>query len=215
MAQGCFVVLEGGEGTGKTTQGRLLADWLRDLGIALVVVREPGSTWLGERLRALILDPAGPGIGREAEMLLFAAARAEAMRERVAPALERGAVVLSDRFADSSVVYQGYGLGVDVGFVGRVNEVVTGGLRPDLTVVFDLPCGLAESRRAMRGGADRIERRPADYHERVRRAYLGLVDACPARYRLLDAALPAQRVQEALRTLVRPLLQERGHWPDS
>ncbi len=212
MAQGCMVALEGGEGCGKTTQGRLLAAWLRDRGIASVVVREPGSTWLGERLRALLLDPQGPGMGPVAETLLFAAARAEAVREHVAPALARGAVVVCDRFADSSVVYQGYGLGVDVGFVRRVNETVTGGRRPDLTVVLDVPRETAEARRSARGGADRIERRPKDYHERVRQAYLRLVEACPARYRLLDAARPPEAVQQALRALVRPLLEECGLW---
>ncbi len=209
-----MVALEGGEGSGKTTQGRLLDTWLRDHGIQPVVVREPGSTWLGERLRTLILDPSAPGIGPEAEMLLFSAARAQAVREHVAPALGRGAVVLCDRFADSSVAYQGYGLGVDVAFVRSVNEQITGGLRPDLTVVLDVPCEVAALRRAGRGGADRIERRGADYHERVRRAYLGLVEACPARYRLLDATAPVPQVQEALRAIVRPLLRGRGHWPD-
>lgn len=212
VTRGLFVTLEGGEGSGKTTQGRLLAEWLAAAGIAVTVAREPGGTDLGERLRALLLDPAVAEILPDAEMLLFAAARAQAVRQVIAPALRRGEMVICDRYVDSSFVYQGCAMGVEPDFIRLVNDRATGGLRPDLTLLFDVPRATGVIRR-QGAGRDRIERRSEAYHQSVRDGYLALAAAEPNRFVIIDASRSIQAVHADARRSIQRLLGVRGDAP--
>ena len=172
---GCFVVLEGGEGAGKSTQAALLARWLRDRGVPCTLAREPGSTAVGEAIREVVLGRTDLEMPAESELLLILAARAAFVREVVRPALARGDVVVADRFDLSTLAYQGYGRGLDLARVRAAMEVATGGLRPDLYLVLDVPVEEgAARRRAAGGGADRIERAGADFLHAVRDGYLEL-----------------------------------------
>lgn len=206
---GCLLTLEGGEASGKTTQCGLLVDWLRASGIAVTTAREPGGTGLGEGLRALLLRPDLTDVDPQAEVLLFAAARCQAVAEVVGPALARGDVVVCDRFVDSSLAYQGFGLGVDLEFIRRVNQRVTGGTEPELTLLFDVPPAVGAARRqAVR--PDRIEARAAAYHEAVRSGYLELARAEPHRFRILDGTRPAAAIHLEVRAAVALALSQRG-----
>ena len=206
---GCLISLEGGEGSGKTTQCGLLVDWLRALGVRVTTVREPGGTELGERLRAVLLDPALPALRPETEVLLFAAARSEAVAGVIVPALRRGDVVVCDRYTDSSLAYQGFGLGAELDFIRSVNAAITGGVRPDLTLLFDVPRPVGVRRR-QGASPDRIEGRPERYHETVRRGYLALAAAEPDRFAILDAARELGVVQADVRSAVDVALTARG-----
>lgn len=175
LRQGCFVVLEGGEGAGKSTQAALLAEWLRDRGVPCTLAREPGSTAVGEAIREVVLGRTELEMPAESELLLILAARAAFVREVVRPALARGDVVVADRFDLSTLAYQGYGRGLDLARVRAAMEVATAGLRPHLYLVLDVPVeeGVAR-RRAAGGSADRIEGAGADFLHAVRDAYLEL-----------------------------------------
>jgi dTMP kinase len=163
-----FIVLEGAEGSGKSTQARMLGEWLAARGVAHVVTREPGGTSVGEEIRAILLH--GSDIPAETELLLMNAARAVFVQEVVKPALERGAVVIADRFWLSSMAYQGYGRGLPLERVREICEFASQGVVPGITIVLDVPREISEQRRAHRG-ADRIERAGTDFHERVAGAY--------------------------------------------
>jgi dTMP kinase len=173
--RGLFLVFEGVEGAGKSTQARLLAAWLSERRIPHRLSREPGGTALGESVRGVLLDARGPGISPEAELLLMLAARAAFVRELVEPALARGEVMISDRFDLSSLAYQGVGRGLGVEEVDRLNRFATGGVAPDLTIVLDVPAAVGRARQASGGKArDRIEAEGAAFHERVGEAYRSL-----------------------------------------
>ena len=187
MSGGLFVTFEGIDRAGKTTQAQLLCEALADEAVA---VREPGGTAVGERVRELLKDP-GVEIGAHAEALLFAAARAELVARVIRPALAAGRVVVSDRFLDSSLAYQGDARGLGVEEVERVNRWATGGLVPDLTILLAIDPAEA-ARRA--GDADRFETEGAALQRKVGEAYERLADADPARWRLIDAARPAEAV---------------------
>lgn len=174
--RGVFVVLEGGEGVGKTTQWTRLADTLRAVGHDVVAVREPGGTPAGDAIRALLLDPASQ-LAAESEALLFAASRAQLVRDVITPALERGAVVLVDRFLLSTYAYQGAGRGLPMSSLQAVNHFATSGLAPDLTLLLSLPLADAQARMHARGAADRMEREDLAFHERVREAFDRAVSA--------------------------------------
>jgi dTMP kinase len=185
-----LISLEGGERSGKSTQLALLSAHLRARGVAFVLTREPGGTPLGERLRELLLAPDLGGITPRAEMIAFAASRAEVVARVIRPALARGEVVIADRYVDSSRAYQGYGLGVPLDEIDRVNAAATQGLLPHLTLLFDVDPAVAAGRAPDRA-RDRIEARDADFHARVRAGYLDLAARDPARFRVLDARRPA------------------------
>ena len=190
MAAGArFVTLEGGEGAGKSTQARRLAAALRQGGLAVVETREPGGSPGAEEIRRLLTTGE---IGRwspMAEALLNYAARADHIRRKINPALAQGQWVISDRFADSTMAYQGYGHGVDRGFIAILAGAVLGELKPDLTLVFDLPVDLGLSRTQRRkGGEDRYERMNRDFHEALRQGYLAIASADPGRCVLIDAS---------------------------
>src|ERR671923_621088 len=188
---GFLIAFEGVEGAGKSTQLDLLRDELERRGHEVVVIREPGGTPVGERVREVLLDPA-VDLDARAEALLFAAARAQLVEQVIRPALERGAVVLCDRYLDSSLAYQGGGRGLGRGPVREVNRFATGGLLPDLVVLLDLDPADGLARR--RGERDRIEVEDLAFHRRVRDAFRELAAADPGRFAVVDAAGPVDRV---------------------
>jgi dTMP kinase len=203
---GLFLAIEGGEGAGKSTQARLLAIWLRDQGYDVVATHEPGATKIGMRLRALLLDTAHTGLAPKAETLMYAADRAEHVQSLILPALERGAVVVTDRYIDSTLAYQGAGRQLPVTDIARLNDWATGGLRPDLTILLDLSPveGLGRSRYS----ADRLESEPMEFHKRVRTGFLSLAAADPAHYLVLDASRPEHEISRAIQARVRDLLPD-------
>src|SRR5690349_22672573 len=202
--RGLLIAFEGGEGAGKTTQARLLAIWLREQGYDVMATQEPGATKVGMRLRALLLDTAHTGLSARAEALMYAADRAEHVDSVIAPALERGTVVVTDRYVDSSIAYQGRGRNQPVSEVAGLNKWATGGVEPDLTILLDLPPEAGLNRRT--ASADRLEAEPADFHERVREGFLAQAQANPGRYLVLDASkAPAElsvQIQDRLRDLL-------------
>jgi dTMP kinase len=204
--RGLLLALEGGEGAGKSTQARLLAIWLRDQGYDVVATHEPGATKVGMRLRALLLDTAHAGLSPRAETLMYAADRAEHVASVIRPALERGAIVVTDRYVDSSLAYQGAGRHLSVAEVASLNTWATGGLQPDLTILLDLSPAAGLGRRAR--SADRLEAEPADFHQRVRAGFLALAQAEPQRYLVLDATRPAAEISREIQNRIRPLLPD-------
>jgi dTMP kinase len=205
--RGLLLALEGGEGTGKSTQARLLAIWLRDQGFDVVATHEPGATKIGMRLRALLLDTAHTGLSRHAETLMYAADRAEHVATVIAPALARGAVVVTDRYVDSSLAYQGAGRQLPVEDIANLNDWATGGVRPDLTILLDLPP--VDGLRRRERSADRLEAEPVEFHDRVRRAFLALAEqAAPDRYLVLDASRPAADLSRTIQERVREMLPD-------
>ncbi len=190
MADGIFITFEGGEGTGKSTQMERLAKWFRDQGREVVVTREPGGTPIAEAVRRILLDPSLEPDGMT-ELFLLEASRHDHVEGLILPALERGAVVLADRFADSSTVYQGFVRGIGAAVVRQLNIMATGGLEPDLTLVFDLDpdeaIGRAHGRNAVEGSASRLDEEPLAFHREIRQAFLRLAQAVPDRIKVVDA----------------------------
>ena len=197
---GAFITFEGPEGSGKSTQVRQLAAWLRRRGRRVLTLREPGGTTLGERLRRVLLSPSTGGLSPCTDAFLYMAARAELVETVIRPALSRGTVVLCDRFLDSTLAYQGYGSGVDVSALRRMGRLATGDLSPDVTFLLDLPA--AVGLRRVRGAKDRIEQRAASFHERVRRGFLALACRAPRRFRVLDAQQSLTAIQRQIRQAV-------------
>ena len=204
--RGLLLALEGGEGAGKSTQARLLAIWLRDQGFDVVATHEPGATKVGMRLRALLLDNTHAGLAPRAETLMYAADRAEHVASVIVPALERGAVVVTDRYVDSSLAYQGAGRELSVPEVADLNTWATGGLLPQLTILLDLPPSEGLGRRT--SSADRLESEPTEFHQRVRAGFLARAAADPDRYLVLDATLDASELSRQIQDRVRSLLPD-------
>ncbi|PZA06538.1 MULTISPECIES: dTMP kinase [unclassified Meiothermus] len=200
---GLFITFEGPEGAGKSTQAGMLAPWLEAQGCEVVLTREPGDGgWLGPEVRRLLL--LSEAMSPEAEYLLYSADRAEHVRQVIAPALEAGRIVLCDRYLDSSLAYQGYGRGLDLGWLRAVGQGATGGLTPHKTFLLDLPPEVGLSRFQ---GRDRLEREPLGFHRRVRAGYLELARAEPQRFVVLDATQNPQAVQAELRNHLSLLLK--------
>ncbi|MBM7462346.1 dTMP kinase [Microbacterium dextranolyticum] len=201
-AGGLWVTFEGGDGTGKTTQATLLETWLREQGRSVVRTREPGGTEVGVLIRDIVLHHRGE-VAPRAEALLYAADRAHHVATFVRPALERGDVVIQDRYLDSSVAYQGAGRVLDAGEIRDLSLWAAEGALPDVTVLLDLDPASARARLdAADKPFDRLEAEKSEFHERVRAAFLHLADAEPARYLVLDAALPADELAAAIRSRV-------------
>ncbi|MGW4158874.1 dTMP kinase [Streptomyces sp. NPDC004788] len=194
---GFFIALEGGDGAGKSTQVEALAEWIRAKGHEVVVTREPGATPIGKRLRMILLDVSSAGLSNRAEALLYAADRAEHVDSLVRPALERGAVVISDRYIDSSVAYQGAGRDLSATEISRINRWATGGLVPNLTVLLDVSPETARER--FTEAPDRLESEPPEFHARVRAGFLALAAADPGRYLVVDAGQEPAAVTTVVR----------------
>lgn len=198
-----FITLEGPEGAGKTTQIRLLAGLLRDEGRTVVVVREPGGTPIGDQIRDVLHDTANTAMSPTAEVLLYSASRAQLVHEVIRPALAAGAVVLCDRYADSTMAYQGYGRGLDRAMLAALTAIATGGLSPDLTLLLDLDITHGLSRRRDQGEEmNRLDLEAVEFHERVRRGYLALAAAEPGRWLRIDADRPVAEVFADVRRAV-------------
>jgi dTMP kinase len=190
-----FITLEGGEGVGKSTQASMLAERLAGAGRDVRLLREPGGTELGDAVRELLLSNDGPPLDAWTELLLYEASRSQLVVEKIAPALARGAVVVCDRFFDSTLAYQGWGRGLDHDAVRAANASASHGLVPDLTIVLDLPVGLGIER-ATAAGADRLESERAAFHERVREGFLAIAREEPHRVRVVDASGGESEVAE-------------------
>jgi dTMP kinase len=198
--------MEGIEGAGKSTQMDVVRDFLTGNGIALVVTREPGGTPLGESVRRLLLDPGNRGMFTDTELLLVFAARAEHLHQVIEPALAAGEWVLSDRFTDATFAYQGGGRGADTARIAVLEDWVQGGLRPDLTLLLDLPVESGMARIAERGEPDRFEREDAAFFERIREAYLQRAAVEPQRFRRIDASAAVETVSREVLEAVGALL---------
>jgi dTMP kinase len=206
VSRGVFITLEGGDGSGKSTQAELLGEWLAREGRAVVRTREPGGTDVGVEVREIVLHHRGD-IAPRAEALLYAADRAHHIATIVRPALERGDVVIQDRYIDSSVAYQGAGRVLDPEAVRGISEWATEGLRPDLTILLDIDADAARGRLdAARTRYDRLEAEASAFHDRVRAAYLAIAEAEPERFLVVDATRPAADIAAEISTRVAQLL---------
>ncbi len=201
---GVFVCFEGGDGAGKSTQSSALADWLTDAGYAVCLTFEPGDTPVGKQLREIVLGLATGDLSPRTEALLYAADKAEHVDSLVRPALDRGEVVITDRYVDSSLAYQGAGRILDLAEVTTLQRWATADLRPHLTVVLDVAPEHGLGRFA---GRDRIEAESEAFHERARQAFLDLAAADPDHYLVVDARLPVDQIAGAVRDRVEPLLE--------
>jgi dTMP kinase len=206
MKQGLFITLEGGEGAGKSTQLAYIRQRLEESGVTLHVTREPGGTPLGERIRELLLDHRQTGMASDTELLLMFAARAQHLAERIRPALAAGEWVLCDRFTDATYAYQGGGRGIDPQRISVLEKWVQGTLRPDLTLLLDLPVAVGMARANGRGELDRFEREQQAFFERVRASYLAQAEREPGRYRVLDASQSIEDVQRQIDAVLNPFL---------
>ena len=205
---GKFITFEGIEGSGKSTQIALLANYLSARGIRNVLTREPGGTSIGDQVRKILLDPANRSLDPAAELLLYAASRAQHLREIILPALANGMIVLCDRFSDATLAYQGYGRGLDIEMIRSLDRIVTTGMRPDLTILFDIEAAMGIARARGRNNSlgleaeARFENEELVFHDRVRQGYLKLVAQEPDRIRIVDASGTSEAVQEQVRKIV-------------
>lgn len=207
--RGVFVTFEGGDGVGKSTHIRYVANELRRAGREVVCLREPGGTGIGESLRAMVLDPDNGEISSEAELLMYEAARAQLVREVIRPALERGAVVLCDRFSDSTIAYQVYGRGLPLDFVRRANAFATGGIVPDRTILLVLGNTRKSLARATGAGTgDRMEQAGEVFHSRVNRAFLKLAKRDPKRIRIVRSSSSRKATAAAVAAELADILPE-------
>jgi dTMP kinase len=211
--KGTFITFEGIEGSGKSTQIALLASYLIARGIRNVLTREPGGTLIGDQVRKILLDPANRSLDPTAELLLYAASRAQHLHEIILPALASGMTVLCDRFSDATLAYQGYGRGLDIELIRTLDRIVPREMRPDLTILFDIDAAMGVSRARGRNSnlgleaEARFENEELVFHDRVRQGYLTLVEQDPARIRVVNASGTAEVVQEQVRNIVEELLR--------
>jgi dTMP kinase len=207
-----FVTFEGLDGAGKSTQIRKLKSRMQEAGLEVVFTHEPGGTSVGDKIRSLLLNPEDT-MSPETEAFLYAASRAELVRNVIRPALERNEIVLCDRFVDASVAYQGAGLGVGIEQVHTINQYATGGLQPDLTFLFDIPVPVSQDRvqnARRQTKPDRIEQRDSEYFKRVRAEFLRIAKQDPERVIVLDAQLPPNVLEEGIWATVSKCLVNRG-----
>ncbi|WP_373017952.1 dTMP kinase [Thiomicrorhabdus sp.] len=205
---GKFITLEGTEGAGKSTNLAFMADWLKQQGIDVITTREPGGTEIGEAVRGILLNQAYTEMHADTELLLMFAARAQHIREKIIPALEKGTWVISDRFTDASYAYQGAARGIPFERIAEIEAWVQQGMFPDMTFVFDLPIEIGMARVASRGGqTDRFEQEQHDFFEKVRGAYLTRAKQAEERYTVLDASQSLAQVQAEIETCLKALME--------
>ena len=218
MGEGVFITVEGIEGSGKSTQTRLLVGYLRGIELCVTETREPGGTEIGEAIRRILLSPSGERISTETELLLMLACRADHVERVINPALERGDVVISDRYADATFAYQGFGRGVDLERIRGLNEAATGGLSPDLTVLLDLDVESGLARVEARSGqaeTDRFESETLDFHNRVRQGYRDIASREPDRIKVVQADIEMELVQDRVRAVVERFLETKLGFRDN
>ena len=202
-----FITFEGPEGSGKSTQIRLLVEWLRAQGREVVLTREPGGTVIGDQIRGVLHDVGNTAMAASAEILLYSASRAQLVNELVRPSLAANKIVLCDRFFDSTYAYQGYGRGLDLASLQMITQFATGGLKPDLTLMLDIDVSRGIARRVDNNEEmNRLDLEKIEFHERVRQGYFALIDAEPDRWRVIDADRPIDVIQSELRGLFAMLL---------
>jgi dTMP kinase len=198
-----FITLEGPEGSGKTSQIPILTVYLKEQGYSVLNTREPGGTSIGDQVREILTSMGNTAMKPRTETLLFCAARAQLVEEVIRPHLQQGEIVLSDRYADSTLAYQGYGHGNDLEILRGLLHFATGGLWPDLTLLLDLPVEAGLQRKRSSGGEwNRLDAYTVEFHQRVRQGFLEMARAEPARWQVIDATQPAEMVQLALRSAI-------------
>jgi dTMP kinase len=208
-ARGVLITFEGVEGSGKSTQSERLAKRLGALGVMCMVSREPGGTEIGEAVRNILLDPKHMAMHGLTELFLYLASRNQLVRESVLPALAAGKVVILDRFADSSLAYQGVGRELGEKLVARLNKLATAALKPHLTVLVDVPVSVGQGRKES-DNLDRLERERVEFHERVRDGYLRIARRAPGRIKVVDGALPADELERLVFRHVEEMLKRKG-----
>ena len=203
-----FITLEGPEGSGKSMQICQLAEYIREQGFEVLTTREPGGTFIGDQIREVIMRMENTMMSPRAEILLFCAARAQIVEEVIRPNLEKGLVVISDRYADSTLAYQGYGHGLDLGILKEILRFATGGLQPDLTLLLDVDVEEGLKRRRIGGGEwNRLDAHQIAFHQRVRQGYLKMAAEEPDRWRVINARQKPDQVQKDLRLVVTQTLK--------
>lgn len=214
---GIFITLEGPEGSGKSTQTRLLKEYLEQKGHQVLATREPGGTLIGKQIRSTLLSPENGKMGEKTELLLYAADRSQHLEEVIKPALDEGKIVLCDRFIDSTIAYQGYGRGLDLKKIGWLNQYATEGLKPNLTFLLDISpsWGLKRALRLSKDGikqgiGDRLEQEKEEFHQKVRLGFLQIAQAEPERIKVVDASLKIEEVALLVRKLTDKTLASRN-----
>ena len=202
MKRGLFITIEGTDGSGKTTQMGLIRDYVLAAGCEVVMVREPGGTRISEQIRSVILDPEYTEMSSNAEMLLYAASRAQLVAECIKPALEQGKIVICDRFIDSTYAYQGFGRGIGLGVLESINTVAVDGIMPDITFFFDLDPELALGRRIASTATDRIENEKMEFHRKVHDGYVQLALKYPGRIRRIDSSRSVEAIWKDVKQLL-------------
>jgi len=209
-----FITLEGPEGSGKTTQIRLLAEWLRQQGYQVVLTREPGGTAIGDQIRDVLHDLDNTAMDARTEILLYSASRAQHVAQLIRPSLAAGKIVISDRYADSTLAYQGYGRGLDLEMLETITAFATGGLAPDLTLYLDIVAKEGLQRRQLGGDEwNRLDAEALDFHQRVRSGYLEMVKQEPERWAVLDAARTVEEIQAEIKAVVQTNLKNPSPRP--
>ncbi len=207
---GYFITLEGPDGSGKTTQACLLAEWLREQSYDVVLTREPGGTDIGDQIRTVLHDPHNTAMDARAEILLYSASRAQHVAQLIRPALAAGKIVISDRYAASTLAYQGYGRELDLETLRTITDFATGGLTPDLTLYLDIAPGAGLQRRQVGGDEwNRMDAETLGFHQRARAGYLKLAQMEPERWLIVDAARPVEEVQTEIRAMVQARLERK------
>ncbi|MDD3375660.1 MAG: dTMP kinase [Candidatus Omnitrophica bacterium] len=202
--KGKFITFEGSEGCGKSTQAKLLCDYLQDKNRKVLHIREPGGIKISEKIRSILLDVQNEEMTKECEVLLYMAARAQLVEEIIAPALKKGIIVVCDRFLDSTLAYQGYGCGIDVNLIEQVGFFATKGIVPDITFLLDMETSKGLSR--IRQSKDRIEQRPLEYHDCVRKGYLALAKKEPKRIKVIEANDSKDSIQQQIQEVISRML---------
>jgi dTMP kinase len=208
--KGIFISFEGIEGTGKSTQAKLLYQWLFSKKYEVVLTEEPGGTQIGLKIRELLLSVDHKDMTSLTELLLYNASRAQHLHEIIIPAIRRGAVVITDRFSDSTFAYQGYGRGIDLSLIDSIDKIVTGNMKPDLTILLDLDAGIGLKRNRGINKTDRLELEDLEFHMRVRKGYHEIAAKEGSRIRLIDASGSIEEIQDRIVTIVTDFIRSYG-----